>query len=277
MKSLIFLLFITLLSSCSTNRRIAPIVDIQQASQTYSQKNKGNYQGKTYSVKRGDTLYSIAWQVGVDFRRLATINQIKKPYQIFPGQVLKLAQNTSKNRTNTQSKQALSAQNKALNTSKKTVANGSSGGYVKPPPSQGKPIKTKTNGSSKTFPSKVRSWRYPSNGKIIGTYSTKGNSNKGLDFGGKLGDSINAAADGKVVYAGNALRGYGNLVIVKHNNDYLSAYAHNQAILVKEKDWVKSGQVIAKMGKSGTDKVHLHFEIRFRGRSVNPQKYLPKR
>jgi lipoprotein NlpD len=79
------------------------------------------------------------------------------------------------------------------------------------------------------------------------------------------------------VYAGSALRGYGNLIIVKHNNDYLSAYAHNQSLLVKEQDWVKAGQVIAKMGNTGTDKVKLHFEIRYRGRSVNPGKYLPRR
>lgn len=80
-----------------------------------------------------------------------------------------------------------------------------------------------------------------------------------------------------MVYAGSALRGYGNLIIVKHNNDYLSAYAHNRSLKVKEQDWVKAGQVIAEMGNSGSDRVRLHFEIRFRGRSVNPQKYLPKR
>ena len=155
----------------------------------------------------------------------------------------------------------------------KAIANKNSGEYRKTQQDQ----KHKKQVKKDPFPNKVRRWRYPSKGNIIEYYSAKENGHSGLDFGGKPGDPIFAAADGKVVYAGSALRGYGNLIIVKHNNDYLSAYAHNRSLQVKEQDWVKAGQVIARMGKTGTDKVKLHFEIRHRGRSVNPAKYLPRR
>ena len=98
-----------------------------------------------------------------------------------------------------------------------------------------------------------------------------------MDIAGKKGQNIVSAANGKVVYAGNALRGYGNLIIIKHNDDYLSAYAHNDQLLVKETQKVKAGQVIAKMGNTDSDRVNLHFEIRYRGEAVNPYNYLPKK
>jgi len=124
---------------------------------------------------------------------------------------------------------------------------------------------------------KLRDWKWPNNGKIIALFSTAEQGNKGIDIAGKRGDKIRSAANGKVVYAGSALRGYGKLVIVKHNDDYLSAYAHNDAILVKEQQFVNAGDVIAKMGSTGTQRTMLHFEVRFRGKSVNPLKYLPKK
>ena len=99
----------------------------------------------------------------------------------------------------------------------------------------------------------------------------------GIDIGGSRGQAVNAAADGRVVYAGNALRGYGNLIIIKHNDDFLSAYAHNDSILVKDQQEVKAGQQIAKMGNTGTNDVKLHFEIRYKGKSVDPTRYLPRR
>ena len=101
--------------------------------------------------------------------------------------------------------------------------------------------------------------------------------NKGVDIAGKPGDAVLAAADGKVVYAGAGLRGYGNLVILKHNNTYLTAYAHNQALLVKEDQTVRKGQKVAEMGNSDADRVKLHFEIRRQGKPVDPMKYLPPR
>jgi lipoprotein NlpD len=116
---------------------------------------------------------------------------------------------------------------------------------------------------------------WPHNGAIMAGFDeTK---NKGLDVSGKAGDPVLAAADGKVVYAGSGLRGYGNMVIIKHNNTFLTAYAHNQSILVKEDQSVKKGQKIAEMGSSDSDRVKLHFEIRERGRPVDPMKYLRSR
>ncbi len=120
-------------------------------------------------------------------------------------------------------------------------------------------------------------WRWPAEGKIIDDFSTSGEGNKGIDIAGSRGQSVVSAADGRVVYAGNALRGYGNLIIIKHNDDYLSAYAHNDSMLVSEQQEVKAGQKIATMGSSGASSVRLHFEVRYKGRSVNPLQYLPQR
>ena len=116
------------------------------------------------------------------------------------------------------------------------------------------------------------SWMWPAKGSVIKGFS---NDNKGIDIAGSRGQNVNASAEGQVVYSGNALRGYGNLVIINHNNEYLSAYAHNDVLLVKEGQKVKKGQVIARMGSTDADRVKLHFEIRYKGNSVNPRKYLP--
>ncbi len=116
---------------------------------------------------------------------------------------------------------------------------------------------------------------WPAKGNIIQGFSNSDGGNKGIDIGGSRGQAVYAAAPGRVVYAGNALRG-GNLIIIKHNDDYLSAYAHNESILVKDQQQVTAGQQIAKMGSSGTNSVKLHFEIRYKGKSVNPTNYLPR-
>lgn len=272
MKWLICVAFITLLSACAARKAPAPISDIS-GKRFYNEDSKGKLQSTKYKVKKGETLYSIAWRAGIDFRQLARANKIAKPYQIFPGQVLTLQTSSQ-----AQKYQSSSAKNNAetkpqSKNNQKAIANKNSGEYGKTQQDQ----KHKKQVKKDPFPTKVRKWRYPSKGSIIEQYSARENGHSGLDFGGKTGDPIIAAADGKVVYAGSALRGYGNLIIVKHNNDFLSAYAHNRSLKVKEKDWVKAGQVIAEMGKTGTDKVKLHFEIRHRGRSVNPMKYLPRR
>lgn len=274
MRILLLISLCLLLTACANRKQPAPIGNIESASGVYTKSSRSSIKSNQYQVQRGETLYSISWRAGIDFRHLAQINNISKPYNIYPGQVLQLQKSASSSAKNAAVKQPVSTTNGHKKNNQKTVANEKSGEYGKNQQDQ----KNKNVVNKKDpFPSKVRKWRYPSKGKIIGTYSTKETGNKGLDFGGNAGDTIIAAADGKVVYAGSALRGYGNLVIVKHNNDYLSAYAHNRSLKVKEQDWVKAGQVIAEMGNSGTDKVMLHFEIRFRGRSVNPLKYLPKR
>ena len=126
------------------------------------------------------------------------------------------------------------------------------------------------------IPTKVSQWLWPVRGNLIGRFSANEQGNKGIKIAGKRGDIIKSAADGRVVYAGSALRGYGNLVIIKHSDDFLSAYAHADKILVKEKQFVSMGQTLATMGSTGTDRVMLHFEIRYHGKSVNPLKYLPK-
>ena len=120
-------------------------------------------------------------------------------------------------------------------------------------------------------------WRWPTRGIILSSFQGNDGFNKGIDLGGKLGEPVLAAAAGQVVYAGSGLRGYGKLLIIKHNETFLSAYAHNERLRVKEGDLVKVGQVIADMGSSGTDRVKLHFEIRRDGTPVDPLKYLPRR
>jgi len=117
------------------------------------------------------------------------------------------------------------------------------------------------------------SFQWPTRGNVLAGFDEV--KNKGVDIAGKAGDPVLAAADGKVVYAGSGLRGYGNLVIIKHNNTYLTAYAHNQTLLVKEDQAIKRGQKIAEMGNSDADQVKLHFEIRRQGKPVDPAKYLP--
>jgi lipoprotein NlpD len=118
-------------------------------------------------------------------------------------------------------------------------------------------------------------WGWPATGPVLQGFDEQ--RNKGLDLGGKAGDAVLAAADGRVVYAGSALRGYGNLVILKHNSTFLSAYAHNQTLLVKEDQVVKRGQKIAEMGSTDAERVQLHFEIRRDGKPVDPARYLPAR
>lgn len=269
----IAILSIVILTSCSGRKSPAPIANISDSGVAYLPSYKNTLSDDKYVVKQGETLYSIAWRAGQDFRYLAQINNIAKPFNIFVGQELIINPKLLETKKDSENQATTRVAVKVQKNNEKVIANKKAEEYRKKQQDQKDTIIVRKD----PFPTKIRNWRYPSKGKIIETYSSRENGNKGLDFGGNIGDPIIAAADGKVVYAGSALRGYGNLVIVKHNNDYLSAYAHNRTLKVKEKDWVKAGQVIAEMGNSGSDRVRLHFEIRFRGRSVNPQKYLPKK
>jgi lipoprotein NlpD len=137
--------------------------------------------------------------------------------------------------------------------------------------SNGKTVIIPVEPSNSAMNIAVKTWLRPAKGNVIGTYSIL---NKGVNIAGKLNESVVATASGQVVYAGDGLRGYGNLLILKHNNEYLSAYAHNQTLLVKEGEWVKAGQTIATMGNTGTNQVMLHFEIRKRGQPINPLKLI---
>ena len=203
------------------------------------QQSGGN--SKWIKARKGDSLYTLSKRSNVSIARLAQLNQLKKPYVIQPGQTI----------------------------------------YIKPLPGSSSAKGRKTNAkktpgskaSAMSWPRSVR-WVSPAKGKVIKKFSRQGNGPKGIDIAGKMGNSVFAAADGKVVYSGNSLISYGNLIIIKHNKTYLSAYAYNRKLLVKEGVEVKAGQRIAEMGRKDKLSPRLHFEIRKNGKSVDPLKYL---
>ncbi|WP_328590799.1 peptidoglycan DD-metalloendopeptidase family protein [Cognaticolwellia mytili] len=269
--NLLVLIMVLAINGCSSRSKPAPVVDVQ-GSLPLSQRIKQSVKGNEYIVKKGETLYSIAWRADVDVRTLANINNISAPYNIYPSQKLFLSKKSSQpSKTRVKSKSFRTTEPKVI---KKPIAQKKKqeyGGNVTE-----RKVSKKAQQPKTAFSQKIRKWRWPAKGKVIQQFSTAKQGNKGIDIAGRRGDSVKATADGKVVYAGDALQGYGQLVIVKHNDDYLSAYAHNDRILVKEQQVVKSGQVIAKMGDTDAERVMLHFEVRFRGKSVNPMKYLSK-
>ncbi|AST70674.1 lipoprotein NlpD [Kosakonia cowanii] len=266
---------------------------------------KGSYTGgSTYTVKRGDTLFYIAWITGNDFRDLAQRNNVAAPYGLNVGQTLQVGNASGTPITGgnaiTQadaSEQGIvskTAQNStAVVASKPTITYSETSGEQsankmlpnnKPATPVTAPVTapsvsttTEPTVSSTTTSSPISTWRWPTEGNVIDNFSATEGGNKGVDIAGSKGQAIIATADGRVVYAGNALRGYGNLIIIKHNDDYLSAYAHNDTMLVREQQEVKAGQKIATMGSTGTSSTRLHFEIRYKGKSVNPLRYLPQR
>ncbi|WP_422389579.1 murein hydrolase activator NlpD [Candidatus Regiella endosymbiont of Tuberolachnus salignus] len=241
---------------------------------------KGSYNGDTYTVNHGDTLFYVAWITGNDYRDLASKNNIAEPYHLNVGQSIKLG-NGSEPKTSSPLSNKIPATTIDFESTNRYSANPSKQnvGTMLPKSSV---FVAKSAISTPNSPKEEASnhkamveWKWPADGKIIGNYDPNGN--KGIEIAGKRNQSIFAAAKGRVVYSGNALRGYGNLIIIKHSDDYLSAYAHNDAILVKEKQEVVAGQEIATMGNTGTHSVRLHFEIRYQGKSVNPLRYLPQR
>lgn len=205
-------------------------------------------QDRTYEVKRGDTLYSIAWRYGLDFRQLAKRNGIGAGYTIYPGQTLQLVGTSAPASANTPT----------------TVSNSSS--------------RTPVNvAATPTRPMPRGAWRWPAAGAVIAKFGDANATGKGIAIGGAQGDPIVASADGKVVYAGSGLIGYGKIIIVKHSEEYLSAYGHNENIYVREGEQVKQGDRIASMGRGPGNKPLLHFEIRINGDAVDPLGHLPSR
>jgi len=267
-----FFVLILFLVGCSSNHKPAPVVDVQ-GSVPLSKRVKSSLKGSEYIVKKGETLYSISWRANVDINSLATFNKLVSPYKIYPGQKLFLVKNSTQATSNVAHNEK--QQTKKQIRIKKPVASDKKQAYGKNV--RGQKLNNKTSANGTSFSQKIRSWLWPVNGKVIEGFSTAKQGNKGINIAGIRGDSVKSTADGQVVYAGDALRGYGQLIIVKHNDDYLSAYAHNDSILVKEQQLVKAGQVIAKMGDTDAERVMLHFEVRFRGKSVNPMKYLSKK
>lgn len=205
---------------------------------------------KWVKAEKGDSLYALSRRYGVSIERLAQLNQLKKPYVIQPGQTI-----------------FLQPLNPASN-KKPAVARSS---VVRPQP----PEETRqTRTAAINWPKTVK-WQRPANGQIIKRFNRQRNDSKGIDIAGKQGDKVVAAAGGKVVYSGDGLISYGRLIIIKHNNSFLSAYAYNHKLLVKEGDEVKRGQQIAEMGRKDKLSPRLHFEIRKNGKPVDPLKYLP--
>ncbi|MGI5309387.1 peptidoglycan DD-metalloendopeptidase family protein [Rheinheimera sp. WS51] len=275
-----FILINMMLQGCSSRTAPAPVTTLELRQNFYNERNRGTLQAKQYTVRKGDTLYAIAFRSGLDVRSLAAANNIASPYIIYPGQVIKLKiSNNNKPQSRPlvaekPSAKKSSSQTKSNSSTKtaKTVAPKKQTGYVQ----TGSNIKV-TSSAVQSLNNNLVQWQWPVKGKVIAGFSYQEQGNKGIDIAGADGDRVNAAASGQVVYAGNALRGYGNLVIIKHNDDYLSAYAHNRKLLVQERQMVSAGQKIAEMGSSDATDVRLHFEIRYRGGSVDPLKYLPKK
>lgn len=236
----------------------------------------------TYTVQKGDTLYSIAKKNGQSVDFLAGVNDLKAPYSLRVGQVLNLARTEPKGvaaASSTNAVIAVAGQSQTVtdnrareNTQAAAKISTSTANQTASATAPAKPIIVK--GKTRTVSGVT--WMWPTTGKIIEAFSLAEQGNKGIDISGSQGQRILAAADGQVVYAGNALRGYGNLIIINHANEFLSAYAHNDALLVSEGQKVVRGQQIARMGSTDAKSVRLHFEIRYRGQSVNPVGYLPK-
>ncbi|MES2817829.1 MAG: peptidoglycan DD-metalloendopeptidase family protein [Pseudomonadota bacterium] len=225
-----------------------------------------------YRVLRGDTLYSIAFRFGWDWKALAARNSIAPPYVIRPGQIIRFDGGAYQGPV-VATAPPLVVTRPTSTSSSAPVQTPS----VRPVPSS-EPVKP-TQATTPVQPVKASAagWAWPSAGVLIGRFSSNGSLNKGIDLAGELGQPVLAASDGSVVYAGSGLRGYGELVIIKHSDTYVSAYGHNRRLLVREGQQVKVGQTIAEMGSTGTDRVKLHFEIRRQGKPVDPLQYLPRR
>lgn len=268
-----------------------------------------------HTVSKGDTLYSIAWRYGHDFREVAAWNDIEPPYRIFPGDKLvviapnreipvtpepaprvttradRLAYKEAQKNPPPTSTKPTTAANKSSEVSVRTPrATVSSKPVPVAPPSPresgvaaAQPVekpkpkpKSEPKPQAKSVKSGALVWRWPTSGKVVQRFSVK-QDKKGFDISGSAGQPVVAAAPGSVVYSGDGLIGYGNLVIIKHSNTYLSAYGHNRKLLVSEGQEVSGGEKIAEMGEAGSNGPILHFEIRRNGKPVDPGKYLPPR
>ena len=224
-----------------------------------------------YTVKPGDTLIRIGLDNGQSWKDIARWNMLDNPNVIEVGQVLRVTSpNAVATDTGVTTRPVASSTVTAVPVPTPAASAASSPASAVTKPVTPTPVAPVAAAAEDDI-----AFIWPTSGSLISGFDEA--KNKGLDLGGKTGDPVLAAADGRVVYAGAGLRGYGNLLILKHNNTYLTAYAHNQTLLVKEDQSVRKGQKIAEMGSSDTDRVKLHFEIRRQGKPVDPAKYLPNR
>jgi lipoprotein NlpD len=301
-------LALALLSGCSSTLRQAPVIDrapppVEVKPVTPPPEEPKEEKG-TYVVKKGDTLIRIALDFGQNYRDLVAWNNLANPNDIKVDQVLRVAPPDG---THTSPIAAPDVKPVTPPVPKKTSPRGDKRPYseaalaelqkgegarpdAKPDakPDRPEPAAVPAPPVAATVPPSIApgttvtatddeklSWMWPSDGKIVATFDE--GKNKGIDIAGKPGQQVMAAGAGKVMYAGSGIRGYGNLVIVKHSNSLLSAYAHNRSIVVKEGQNVNKGQIIAEMGDSDADSVKLHFEIRQQGKPVDPSRFLPAR
>lgn len=253
-----------LLSACSEHESLAPVKshDIDSSenqakpaeSKAEARDNKRRIAAGTkyYVVEKGDTLYSIGLRSGHGYQRLALWNDLLPPYLLVTGRKLKLFSSNQGDSVSVPKEPNKGGIKKSGRSSQK-----------KPILSNDKKIVLKLN------------WQWPMEGKVVKNFKQSGN--KGIDIKGKTGQEVSAAETGKVVYSGKGLIGFGNLIIIKHNELYLSAYANNSRLLVSEGQAIKKGQAIAYVGKTGAEQASLHFEIRKNGKSINPLNYLPKK
>ena len=272
-KNLFYLLIFILLQGCAGSG-VAPVTnrtEIKESSPvitTPSKNNKNKAPKKSvrkkidcYVVAKGDTLYSIAWRYNYDYKKLANWNNITPPYIIHLGKNICFKPTQKKKITRLKSKpdnsRSLARKKKDTNRNIKNDAS------------------VKNDKSSKNISQGKIKWFWPTQGRVVKSNSPT--SKKGMDISGSLGQTIKAAASGEIVYSGSGLVGYGKLIIIKHNDKFLSAYAYNSELLVKEGDEVKAGQKISKMGQDHTGRNMLHFEIRLNGQPVNPLRHLPKK
>ncbi|MBU0593203.1 MAG: peptidoglycan DD-metalloendopeptidase family protein [Pseudomonadota bacterium] len=306
--------FLLVLNGCGTTPQYAPVQDRGQAgkssgAKSASRSREGDWRPQTHTVQKGDTLYAIALEYGYDYKELAELNGISTPYVIRIGQQLRVnpqpqtqAMVQQEGGVVTSALKPVATQAESRESSLKTQPKAVKISYsveaenapavavahkpelvaVKPPPAEEKPKPSEvkaapasSEGTKAGTDDEDLDWAWPSKGKIIASFNESA-SLKGLDISGKAGQPVLASAPGKVVYSGSGLRGYGKLVIIKHNKTFLSAYAHNSQILVREGQTVTKGQRIAEMGDSDADQVKLHFEIRRMGKPVDPLKYLPE-
>ncbi|APW39378.1 peptidase [Rhodoferax koreense] len=232
-----------------------------------------------YTVKPGDTLIRIGLETGQNWRDIVRWNALDNPNVIEVGQVLRVVSPNVTPSADTgvvtrpvASSSITPAPAAPASSASSASAAASAASAAKPAATVAPPVASAPAASAGEDD---LSFIWPTPGGVLAGFDEA--KNKGLDLSGKAGDPVLAAADGRVVYAGAGLRGYGNLIILKHNNTFLTAYAHNQTLLVKEDQSVRKGQKVAEMGSSDTDRVKLHFEIRRQGKPVDPAKYLPAR
>ncbi len=292
----IFVLLVAavILAGCGSSKQRAPVLErgasaskaaaAAEKARAKAQREK-DWRPAVHVVQKGETLYGIAFNYGFDYHELAELNGIADPNVISAGQQIRLFPGSTRPAAMAEAKPAepvIKDQPKLVKYAYSEAALEKLRQPEPPAKPVAPPVKPEPPKPQQPPPADERpeiepdadiEWSQPTEGKVIAEFSESAN-RKGIDIAGKLGQPVNASAPGKVVYSGSGLRGYGKLVIIKHNNTFLSAYAHNDKLLVKEGQSVTRGQKIAEMGSTDADRVKLHFEVRRFGKPVDPAKYL---